>query len=79
MDESRFMNFEIDIQDLKKFAGGNNFRRAATMVIAAHCTEKEIGALKTKFTEFDRDHNGKLSFEEFKKGFEECDIHCENL
>jgi hypothetical protein len=64
LDEDELAEHSIDIRALKEFSEHNFFKRAAIMVIAAHCSESEIADLARHFKSIDKDLNGTITFNE---------------
>jgi hypothetical protein len=64
LDEVELATHAIDVRTLREFSQHNFFKRAAIMVIAAHCSEQELADLSTHFRAIDKDMNGTITFNE---------------
>ena len=56
--------------EFKNYSNSNKFRKAVLTFIASRLSEEEIKHIKEVFQNLDTDNDGKLSFEEMKKGAE---------
>ena len=64
--ELKYIKFDLSF--IKEYNKANHLKKLALLFIPSRIGDKEINDLKEAFKAFDKDNDGQISLEEFKKG-----------
>ena len=71
VETAKLKELNFDGSFLKEYKNSNHLKKLVLLFIASRIGDKEISELKQVFKAFDKNNDGQIDFEEFKKGLKE--------
>ena len=71
IENKELKNIKFDPSLIKGYSKANQLKKLVLLFIASRIGDKEINDLKESFKAFDKDNDGQISLEEFKKGLKQ--------